>query len=93
MPDAYIIAHHQRDLLDAASINQLSQCSAEPDLLPRISSGPDRGKSRGRLSMEVLQDYSHDRDAGVRVSARIELEKCGEAGGSSADELAQGSFL
>ncbi len=93
MPDAYVTAHHLRDLLNAASIEQLLQWSSEPGLLPRVPSGPGRGKSWDRLGMEALQDYLGDRDADIRFSAQIELERRGATEKSSANEPAQGSFL
>jgi exodeoxyribonuclease X len=43
MPDAYVTAHHLRDMLNQASIEQLLTWSAEPGLLPRVT---DRTGSR-----------------------------------------------
>lgn len=93
MPDAYVTAHHLRDLLNAASIEQLLQWSSKPGLLPRVPSGQDRGKSWDRVGVEALQDYLRDRDADIRFSAQIEMERRGAAKSSSADKPAQGSFL
>ena len=93
MPDAYVTAHHLRDLLNAASIEQLLQWSSEPGLLPRVPSGPDRGKSWDRLGVESLQDYRRDRDADIRFSAQIELERRGATETFNADAPAQGSLL
>lgn len=93
MPDAYVTAHHLRDLLNAASIGQLLQWSAEPGLLPCVPSGPDRCKSWDRLSTAALQDYLRDRDADIRFSAQMDMERRGEAGSLGADQPAQGSFL
>lgn len=45
MPDAYVTAHHLRDMLNEASIDQLLAWSIEPGLLPRVPTGPDRGKT------------------------------------------------
>ncbi|WP_438748258.1 exonuclease domain-containing protein [Pararhizobium sp. O133] len=93
MPDAYVTAHHLRDLLNTASIEQLLKWSAEPGLLPRVPSGPDRGKSWDRLSSETLREYLRDRDADIRFSAQNELERRGNAEQSDVDEPTQGSFL
>ncbi|WP_246697850.1 exonuclease domain-containing protein [Rhizobium sp. G21] len=93
MPDAYVTAHHLRDLLNTASIEQLLQWSTEPGLLPRVPSGPDRGKSWDRLGTDALQDYLRDRDADIRFSAQSELARRGENGEADADKPAQGSFL
>jgi exodeoxyribonuclease X len=93
MPDAYVTAHHLRDLLNTVSIEKLLQWSTEPGLLPRVPSGPDRGKSWDRLGADALQDYLRDRDADIRFSAQSELARRGENGEANADKPAQGSFL
>jgi exodeoxyribonuclease X len=78
MPDAYVTAHHLRDLLNAASVEQLLSWSQEPGLLPRVPSGPDRGKGWERLSVEALREFARDRDIDIRFSADTELAKRGE---------------
>jgi exodeoxyribonuclease X len=78
MPDAYVTAHHLRDLLNAASLEQCLAWSAEPGLLPRVPSGPDRGKSWDRLSSEALNEFLSDRDIDIRFSARTELARRGD---------------
>ncbi len=78
MPDAYVTAHHLRDLLNAASLEQLLSWSAEPGLLPRVPAGPDRGKAWSRLSVEGLKAFLQDRDGDIRFSARTELIRRGE---------------
>jgi exodeoxyribonuclease X len=78
MPDAYVTAHHLRDLLNAASLDELVAWSAEPGLLPRVPAGPDRGKTWDRISTEALGEFLKDRDIDVRFSAQIELAKRGE---------------
>lgn len=75
LPDAYVTAHHLRDELNAASLEELLAWSAEPGLLPRVPAGPDRGKSWERLSSEALTAYLQDRDADIRFSARTELAR------------------
>ncbi|WP_423228366.1 DNA polymerase III subunit epsilon [Rhizobium tumorigenes] len=74
-PDAYVTAHHLRDLLNAAPLEQLLAWSTEPGLLPRVRSGPDRGKGWDRLSLEALQDFAKDRDVDIRFSAETELRR------------------
>ncbi|CAN7297583.1 exonuclease domain-containing protein [Rhizobium sp. LjRoot30] len=78
MPDAYVTAHHLRDLLNAASLEQLLAWSAEPGLLPRVPAGPERGKSWERISTETLTGFLNERDADVRFSAQTELARRGE---------------
>jgi len=43
-PDAYVTAHHLRDMLALASAEQLLVWSAEPALLVRVPFGPWRGR-------------------------------------------------
>jgi exodeoxyribonuclease X len=69
MPDAYVTAHHLRDLLNAASLDQLLAWSSEPGLFPRVPSGLDRGKQWGRLTVEALREFCRDQDVDVRFSA------------------------
>ena len=78
MPDAYVTAHHLRDMLNEASLEQLLAWSLEPGLLPRVPSGLDRGKSWDRLATESLREFSRDRDVDVRFSAQTELARRGE---------------
>ncbi|MBO9097567.1 3'-5' exonuclease [Rhizobium sp. K1/93] len=74
-PDAYVTAHHLRDLLNAAPLEQLLAWSVEPGLLPRVRSGPDRGKGWDRLSPEALREFAKDRDVDIRFSAETELRR------------------
>lgn len=78
MPDAYVTAHHLRDLLSAASLQQLLAWSAEPGLLPRVPLGQHRGKGWDRLTTDALHAFLQDRDIDVRFTARTELLKRGE---------------
>jgi exodeoxyribonuclease X len=93
MPDAYVTAHHLRDMLNAASLEELLAWSAEPGLLPRVPAGPDRGKGWDSLSTETLIGYLQDRDSDVRFSAQTELTKRGEMETQQDLEPAQGSLL
>jgi len=78
MPDAYVSAHHLRDELNSASLDELLLWSSQPGLLPRVPAGPDRGKNWDRLTIDALTTFLSDRDADVRFSARAELLRRGE---------------
>ena len=93
MPDAYVTAHHLRDLLNAASLEQCLAWSAEPGLLPRVPSGPDRGKGWDRLINETLSEFLDDRDIDIRFSAETELRRRGGLQPQLQEEPAQGSLL
>ena len=93
MPDAYVTAHHLRDLLNAASLEALLAWSAEPGLLPRVPSGPDRGKPWDRLDRETLTDFLGDRDVDIRFTAQTELARRGAAKPEADAAPAQGSLL
>ncbi|WP_244456694.1 DNA polymerase III subunit epsilon [Agrobacterium pusense] len=93
MPDAYVTAHHLRDLLNATSVDELLQWSTEPGLLPRVPSWQDRGKSWDRLSSDALLEYLRDRDVDIRFSAQSELARRGELQEYDADEPPQRSLL
>lgn len=73
MPDAYVTAHHLRDMLNLSSVEQLLAWSEEPGLLPRVPSGPQRGKSWAYLEEATLELLANDRDQDIRFSARTEL--------------------
>ncbi len=78
MPDAYVTAHHLRDMLNQTSLEQLLTWSREPGLLPRVPSGPDRGKSWDQLSIVALRELASDRDLDLRFSAETELSRRGD---------------
>ncbi|MBY5518539.1 DNA polymerase III subunit epsilon [Rhizobium leguminosarum] len=93
MPDAYVTAHHLRDMLNESTFEQLVKWSSESGLLPRIPSGPERGKSWDRLDIGALQALACDRDADVRFSAGTELRRRGDADVKVAAEAKQGTLL
>lgn len=93
MPDAYVTAHHLRDLLNEVSAEQLLAWSREPGLLPRVPSGPDRGKSWDRLTMESLSQFAQDKDFDIRFSAQIEVTRRGETREQSAATPAQSTLF
>lgn len=93
MPDAYVTAHHLRDMLNAASAERLIAWSAEPGLLPRVPSGPDRGKPWDRLSAEALDAFTRDRDIDIRFSAATEVSRRGGLLEPAIAEPRQGTLL
>jgi exodeoxyribonuclease X len=93
LPDAYVTAHHLRDMLNEVSLEQLLAWSSEPGLLPRVPTGPYRGKAWDRLSLETLQAFAQDRDVNLRFSAETELRRRGLIGAHPKVEPAQRSLL
>jgi len=79
MPDAYVTAHHLRDLLNAAPLDDLLAWSREPGLLPRVPAGAARGKAWRELDDGLLRTFATDRDPNLRFSADTELRRRGEA--------------
>lgn len=77
LPDAYVTAHHLRDMLNQAPIEQLLAWSEEPGLLPRVPTGPDRGKRWRQLGDDALAGFSRGRDADIRFTAEAELQRRG----------------
>ena len=76
-PDAYVTAHHLRDMLNEASVEQLIDWSREPGLLPRVPAGPARARPWADLSEEALCAFAAERDPDVRFSAQTELRRRG----------------
>lgn len=87
MPDAYVTAHHLRDMLNLATLDQLIAWSREPGLLPRVPSGLDRGKAWAEVAGDALAALAKDRDADLRYSAQTELRRRGD--GPSPNPAAQ----
>ena len=56
-PDAYVTAHHLRDMLALADVAQLLAWSAEPALLVRVPFGPLRGRRWRDLTDEALDGF------------------------------------
>ena len=92
-PDAYVTAHHLRDMLNEVSLEQLLAWSREPGLLPRVPSGPERGRSWRDLGLETLQGLARERDPEIRFSAQIELDRRGEAAAVAPKTEAQRRLL
>lgn len=93
LPDAYVTAHHLRDMLNQTSVDQLIRWSLEPGLLPRVPSGPHRGKAWTLLPADILEAFAADRDPDVRFSAQTECARRGEGGTAALCPPAQGSLL
>lgn len=92
-PDAYVTAHHLRDMLNLTSLGQLLEWSSEPGLLPRVPSGAERGKSWPDISDEALEHYSRDRDVDVRFTAETELRRRGNLPSEQPTSPVQGRLL
>jgi exodeoxyribonuclease X len=93
MPDAYVTAHHLRDMLAEASAEQLIEWSALPGLLPRVPAGPDRGREWRELDSDSLHRFAADRDEDIRYSAATELRQRGDLLAPDRPLPAQGSLL
>jgi exodeoxyribonuclease X len=93
LPDAYVTAHHLRDMLNEAPAQQLIAWSREPGLLPRVPAGPDRGKAWRDLSRDVLLGHVRERDLDVRFTAQTELRRRGELSEPSPASPAQQTLL
>ena len=93
MPDAYVTAHHLRDMLGEASLEQLLAWSDEPGLLPRVPAGPERGRYWRELATDTLQAFARDRDEDVRFSAQTELRQRGAGEAPEVPRPVQGSLL
>ena len=82
-PDAYVTAHHLRDMLALASLDQLLAWSAEPALLIRVPSGPLRGRRWDELDdVQLAQlmngEFGQNRD--LLFTARSERTRRDGAG-------------
>ena len=92
-PDAYVTAHHLRDMLNQAPLEQLLLWSQEPGLLPRVPAGPRRGKAWRELGSDELQTFTKERDADIRFSAEHELRRRGEVGETPPLQADQGRLV
>jgi exodeoxyribonuclease X len=93
MPDAYVTAHHLRDMLNVVSLDQLVAWSREPGLLPRVPAGPMRGRRWGELNYEALRAFAKERDHDVRFSAETELRDRGRMERSQDTPLPQRTLV
>lgn len=79
MPDAYVTAHHLRDMLNQVGPTAMVEWSRQPGLLPRVRSGRDRGKAWSMIDETSLNELAADRDVDTRFSANVELRRRGLA--------------
>lgn len=93
MPDAYVTAHHLRDMLNEATPDQLIAWSAEPGLLPRIPAGAYRGRDWNSVTDEALFELSQDRDIDIRFSAETAMRRRGLETREAVVRPAQGRLL
>ncbi len=93
LPDAYVTAHHLRDMLNEVSVKQLLEWSDEPGLLPRVPMGPERGRYWSELDADMLNRFAGDRNEDVRFSAQTELERRGHVLKPDSPATAQGQLL
>ena len=77
LPDAYVTAHHLRDMLNQTTVDQLLAWSREPGLLPRVPAGPERGKAWSALAADRLQTLMSGRDLDIAFTAATELRRRG----------------
>jgi exodeoxyribonuclease X len=93
LPDAYVTAHHLRDMLNEVLLEQLVSWSAEPGLLPRVPAGLLRGKSWDQLDVPALRELAANRDQDIRFTAERELARRGEQQPAGCVQPAQGKLL
>ena len=93
LPDAYVTAHHLRDMLNTTSLDQLVAWSREPGLLPRVPAGSCRGKAWRDLALDDLNSLAQERDVDVRFSAQTELRRRGELGEVEPASAPQGRLV
>ncbi|KAK0332601.1 hypothetical protein LTR94_024190 [Friedmanniomyces endolithicus] len=74
-PDAYVTAHHLRDMLNAVGPERLMSWSLAPGLLPRVPHGVDRGRAWSELGPAALDALAKARDAAIRYSALEEIAR------------------
>ena len=80
-PDAYVTAHHLRDMLALAGVEQLLAWSAEPALLVRVPSGALRGRrweelDEAQLRRVLAGEFGQNPD--MIFTARTELARRGD---------------
>ena len=84
-PDAYVTAHHLRDMLAVASVSQLLAWSEAPALLVRVPAGALRGRrwdelDTGQLDRVLSGEFGQNQD--MLFTARAELAR--RTGGKAA---------
>ena len=74
-PDAYVTAHHLRDMLALADLQTLLAWSAEPALLVRVPFGPFRGRRWDELDDASLEQVVAGGNADVAFTRREEMAR------------------
>ncbi len=74
-PDAYVTAHHLRDMLALADLQTLLAWSAEPALLVRVPFGPFRGRRWDELDDASLEQVISGGNADVAFTRREEIAR------------------
>lgn len=75
-PDAYVTAHHLRDMLDVASVDDLIKWSAEPALQVTCHIGKNRGQKWREIDSGFLRWIAdRDFDEDVLFTVRHELDR------------------
>ena len=94
-PDAYVTAHHLRDMLAMASLNQLLTWSDEPALLVKVPFGPCRGRRFRELDDDALDNIlaSAGGNADMAFTARTERARRDGAPGADATAPRQSALL
>ncbi len=77
LPDAYVTAHHLRDMLNQTTVDQLLAWSREPGLLPRVPAGLERGKAWSAVDADRLHILASGRDIDIAFTAATELRRRG----------------
>ncbi len=88
-PDAYVTAHHLRDMLALAGVEKLLAWSAEPALLVRVPFGPSRGRAWTDLDDEALARIVGGESGGnqdVAFTARYEQRRRGGAARKASEQ-------
>ena len=83
-PDAYVTAHHLRDMLALATVQQLLAWSAEPALLVRVPSGALRGRRWQDLDdaqLGQVLDGTFGWNQDMIFTARVEQARRGKGHG------------
>jgi exodeoxyribonuclease X len=93
LPDAYVTAHHLRDMLNLTTVDQLLRWSRQPGLLPRIPAGPARGKLWSALDADALVSLRSGRDIDIAFTAATELQRRGLADPAPTATPDQGRLL
>jgi exodeoxyribonuclease X len=89
-PDAYVTAHHLRDMLAMASLSQLLAWSEQPALLVRVPSGALRGRRWDELDGAQLDrvlsgEWGQNQD--VLFTARAEQARRGGGKNASIEQM------